>query len=314
MESEKAEKSKRYNNSFRNILFFVEVAVVVTLLGYWCFPAIMNLLQAVTVWFDWFTLVLRNLFFVFLVVNVIIFLIYVSFSKTKTTGEKKPDLYDQYLAAVPPVVRTSPFDYYDILKAGDVEYYNNFNYRATVPAFQTVKAVEESSCTYDREVVEEVSSKSYRRTRSEKKKTEKKVEYRRTESERVTKTASWRSQTMDGLSSEEFRMTVETFITEKKKTLLRDSGVVDHWQNGVVPQWHNGVVNHLQNGVVPQWQNSVVSHWQNSVPEGQNGVVQWQRSRDDGSGRHRHGHRTRNHRLVGASGSNGSDSYLAISN
>lgn len=92
---------------------------------------------------------------------------------------------------------------------------------------------------------------------------------------------------MNGLSSEEFRMTVETFITEKRKTLLRENGVVEQWQN-CLPQWQTG------------------------LPQLQNGDVQWQRSRDDGTGRRRH--RSRNHRLVGGSGSTGSGSYLAISN
>ncbi|EOA38300.1 hypothetical protein CARUB_v10009793mg [Capsella rubella] len=315
MEAEKAgAASKTYNDPFRSILFVVEVTAVVTLLGYWCLPAMVNLLHEVVVWLDWFTFVLRNLFFVFLVVNVIIFLIYVSFCKTNT-GKKKPDLQDQYLAAFPPLPRACPYDVFDI-----GEYNHSYSYTEPAPTVQAVKAVEESSCTCccDREVVE-VSSKSYRRTRSEKtKKTEKMVEYRRTESERMMKTASWRSQTMDGLSSEEFRMTVETFITEKKKTLLQD---MDQWQNGTVPQWRkNGA---LQNGVFPQWQslqwqnpvpepqNDIVQ-WQNPVPEPQNDVVQWQRSRDNGSGRHRRGHRSRSHRLVGGSGSNGS--YLAISN
>ncbi|CAE5957969.1 unnamed protein product [Arabidopsis arenosa] len=354
MEAEKAEASRRYNNPFQNIRSYVELAGVVAL-GYCCLPAIVNLLHVVVpLWFDWFTLVLRNLFFVFVVVNVIIFLIYITFSKTKTTEKKEPEIYDQYVAALPSPPTVTPFDYYDILKVGDFGYEHTSSYREIVPEFQAVKAVEESSCTYGQEVVE-MSSKSYRRTRSEKKKTERMVEFRRTESERVTKTGSWRSQSIDGLSSEEFRMTVETFISEKKKMLIRDSGVVDQWQNGYVhfsehgyvPQWQNGGVPQLQNGSVPQWQNGCVPQWQTGgvpqwqtggvpqlqnggvpqlqngavnqwqcVPEPQNGVVQWQGSRDDGSGRHghRHGHRSRRHRLEGGSGSKGSGSYLAISN
>ncbi|KAG7536791.1 hypothetical protein ISN44_As13g007170 [Arabidopsis suecica] len=70
--------------------------------------------------------------------------------------------------------------------------------------------------------------------RSEKKKSEKKVEYRRTDSERVMKTASWRSQSMDGLRGKEFHLTVETYIKEKKKTLNLYHGVLDQWQNGAV--------------------------------------------------------------------------------
>ncbi|CAD5313194.1 unnamed protein product [Arabidopsis thaliana] len=115
-------------------------------------------------------------------------------------------------------------------KFEDVGYYNNSTYRENVPAFQAVKAVEESSYSYDQEVVE-MSSKSYRRTsRSEKKMTERMVEYRKTETERVTKTGSWRSQSMDGLSSgEEFRRTIQTFVSEQKKMhIIRASGVDDH--------------------------------------------------------------------------------------
>ncbi|CAN8312592.1 unnamed protein product [Cochlearia groenlandica] len=212
MEAEKDKATKRYKINknqliFHNIKLAVQVVAVVILVGYWCFPATVELLQVFfTVLSDWLSLVLKNIFFVFVIVNALIAVIYyVSFQNT--TVKNKPDLYDQYFAvsAVPSV---------------------------TPAAIRAVKVVE-------------VSSKSYRRTRSEKKTTteEKKkvkttVEYRRSESEKVIKTeASWRSRRMEGLSSEEFRVTVESFITEKKKMLLRQNGVVQ-WQ-GLADQRHD---------------------------------------------------------------------------
>lgn len=107
------------------------------------------------------------------------------------------------------------------------------------------------------------------------------------------KTASCcRSQAMmDEMSSEEFRMTVETFIMEEKKRMYGwQNGVAEPWQNGgpqlqngVVEQWQNGVPQ-LQYGVPYQWQNGYpqlqnggVHHWQNRFPQLQNGGVgQWQ--------------------------------------
>lgn len=294
MEAEKAEASWTYENLFQNCKYTVGLSAVVAF-GYCCLPVIVNQLHGFFIWFDWFTLVLRNLLFLSVVVSIIIFVIYVIFSKIQTTEKKEPDLYDQYVAAGPPPPTVMPFDSYNISKFEDFGYDNSSTYRENVPAFQAVKAVEESSYSYDQEVVE-MSSKSYRRTsRSEKKMTERMVEYRKTETERVTKTGSWRSQSMDGLSSgEEFRRTIKTFVSEQKKMhIIRASGVDDqlengyihrasgvddcvhYWEHGAVPQWQNDDVPQLQNGGVPHWwQNGSVSQLQNSdVPQWQNGGV-----------------------------------------
>ncbi|KAF2588680.1 hypothetical protein F2Q70_00040235 [Brassica cretica] len=207
-----------------------------------------------------------------------------------TTNKKKQDLYDEYIAAVPSAVRSSPEPSSALMEVGDYggEYYNKSSYYETVPPCQAVNTVEESKC-YER-VVMETSSKSYKKTTSlEKKKKRSTVEYRRTESERVLmKTASWRSHAMDELSSEEFRMKVETFITGYKKKMNCQNGVADHWQNGV-----------------SRFQNGGVDQWQNCVPQLQDQPYY------DGTDRRRH----RSRRPVGGSGSTGSGgSYLAISN
>ncbi|XP_010459634.1 PREDICTED: uncharacterized protein LOC104740657 [Camelina sativa] len=297
------------NNLFSNILSVVKVAAFAV--GAWYLRATVTSLHAVMVWFNWFIGFLKILLFASAGVGAS-FLALAYLHESKTTKEKERELlYDQYLA-VPPPPRVLTFDDYNILNGHqDVGYYNNSVYRETVPAFQEFyKPVEESICRYDREVVE-VSSKSYRRTRSEKKKkTEEKVEYRRMETERVTKTASLRSKTMDGLSREDFRMTVETFIMERKKSLLQER---DPWQNGAVPQWQkndglgdhwqygvpqlqqdgvdylqngvdpqcqqNGAANRLENGVFPQFQNGDFPQLQNGdFAQLQNGVDHWQQN------------------------------------
>ncbi|XP_010498385.1 PREDICTED: uncharacterized protein LOC104776074 [Camelina sativa] len=180
------------NNLFSNILSVVKLAAFAV--GAWYLPATVTSLHAVMVWFNWLLGVLKILLILSAAVGAI-FLVFAFLHETK----KERELYDQLLA-VPPPPPVSTFDNCNILNGHqDVGYYNYSGYRETsVPAFQECyKPVEESICSYDREVVE-VSSKSYRRTRTEKKKkTEEKVEYRRMETERVTKTASRRSKKMD---------------------------------------------------------------------------------------------------------------------
>lgn len=290
MEKENDEPTKGHDNTFslQNVLFIVKVSTVLAFTGYCGYPTIINVLDGVDLWFGWFRLVLRNVFFIFIILNVLIGSIYFSF--LNTTNKKKQDLYDEYIAAVPTVVRSSPETSSALMEVGDYggEYYNKSSYYETVPPCQAVNTVEESKC-YERVVVE-TSSKSYRKTTSlEKKKKRSTVEYRRTESERVlVKTASWRSHAMDELSSEEFRMKVETFITGYKKKMNCQNGVADHWGNGV-----------------SRFQNGSVDQWQNCVPQLQDQPYY------DGTDRRRH----RSRRPVGGSGSTGSGGpYLAISN
>lgn len=258
--------------TLQNVIFIVKVSAILAVSGYCGYPKILNLLECVELWFGWFRLVLRNVFFVFIIANALIGSIYFSF--LKTTEKKKPDLYDEYIAAVPSVIRSSPEPSFALVEVGDYGggYYSKSSYQEiTVSQFQAVNTVEESKC-YER-VVMETSSKSYRRTTSlEKKKKRSTVEYRRTESERVTKTASWRSHAMDELSSEEFRMKVETFIMGYKKKMI--NGGVDQWQNSV-----------------PQWQDQ-----------------------PDHSGTGRHSHRSRRRLVGGAGSTGSCGPYLAISN
>ncbi|CAA7013581.1 unnamed protein product [Microthlaspi erraticum] len=317
---------------------------VVLALGFLSFPAIISSVQPVIDWLNWFIYVVACIFGF---VSISTFVAWIYFANHKPTEkEKKRDLYDDYFPAAPTVVHRPAMGYYDVAEARD---YNNgggsYN-KEVVEAFEqveTYKAVKESNC-YGRVEVEEVNSRSYRRTRSSvEKKMEKKarvVEYRRAESERAARTGSRRSQQpkIDELSSEDFRATVESFIMEKKMFLQWQNGAADPAQNGA-PQLQNGVAGHWQNGApqlqngdywqngVPQlqngdyWQNGVPQlqngdYWQNGVPQLENGVDQWQngvgqwQGQPYDDGRHHHGNR----RLVGGSGPNGSGPYLAISN
>lgn len=317
MEAEKDEDNKA--PVFRNIIYTVGFLAVCC-----CLPVIINFVHPAIAWFKWFIRVVTYIFgFGFL--TTLAAWIYFANANPKPTEEKeKRGLYDTYFTAdhTPAAVHQPAMGY-----VTEVRDYNNVggNYnKEMVEAYEeveTFKAVKESNC-YGRVEVEEVNSRSYRRTRSSmEKKTGKQarfVDYRRTESERVAKTASRRSRsqtTMNELSNEEFRATVESFIMEKKMILQWQNGVADplqngvhHWQNGV-PQLQNGVGDYWQNGV-PQLQNGAMDQWQNGgVDQWQNGVSQWQGLPYDDGRRHH-----RNRRLVGGSGSNGSGPYLAISN
>ncbi|KAF8080460.1 hypothetical protein N665_0944s0022 [Sinapis alba] len=299
MEAENDEATKRHYNTFslKNILFIVQVSAALAVAGYCGYLPIVSLLEGFILWFDWFRLVLRNIFFIFIILNVLIGSIYFTFPKA--TVKKKPSLYDDYITAVPSVIRSSPEPSFAPVEVGD---YGGVVYYYNTPPFQAVNTVEENGC-YERVVMEMDSKSCKRTTRSEKKmkKTRSTVEYQRTESERVMKTASLcrLHGMMDGLSSEEFRMTVETFIMEKKNIYdwrnccpQLQNGVADQWQNGF-HQWQNGGVHQWQN-CVPQLQNGGFDQWQNCVPQLQ-GQTEY-----DGTGRHR------------SSRSHGP--YLAISN
>ncbi|CAN6886474.1 unnamed protein product [Brassica oleracea] len=327
MEAENDEATKGHDNTFslHSILFIVQVSAGLAFAGYCGYPAIVNVLEGFILWFDWFRLVLRNLFFIFIILNALIGSIYFTF--LKATEKKKPSLRDEYITAVPSDVRSSPEQSFSPMEVG---HYNNSCYQESVQPFQAVNTVEESS-RYER-VVMETNSKSYKRMISSEKKMKKTrsstVEcHQRMESERVMKTASCRSSRdmMDELSSEEFRMKIETFIMETKMMYHWQNGVVDHRQKGG-PQLQNGGVHQCQNGVpqlqngvpyhwkygFPQFQNGGVHQWQNCFPQLQNGGVhQWQNGYPqlqgqpdyDGTGR----------RLVGGSGSTSSHGpHLAI--
>ncbi|KAJ0247779.1 Transmembrane protein [Hirschfeldia incana] len=161
------EPPKRHDNTFslQNVLFIFKVSAVLAFSGYCGYPTIINVLEGVELWFGWFRLFLRNVFFVFIIINALIGSIYFSF--LQTTGKTKPDLYDEYIAAVPSVVRPSPEPSSALMEVGDYggEYNNKSSYYETVPQFQEVNKVVESKC-YER-VVMETSSKSYRKTTSD---------------------------------------------------------------------------------------------------------------------------------------------------
>ncbi|CAH8385486.1 unnamed protein product [Eruca vesicaria subsp. sativa] len=323
------EADKRHDDntfSLHNILFVVQVSAALAVAGYCGYPTMVSLIEGFIIWFDWFRFVLRNIFFIFIILNVLIGSIYFTFHKA--TEKKKPSLSDEYITPEPTVISSfsEPMEVRDYYGGGG--YHSNSSYVESVQPFQTVNTVEESSC-YER-VVMETNSKGCKRTmRSEKKMRKMKsstttVEYhhQRKESERVMKTASCRWQAMmDEMSSEEFRMTLDTFIMERKKMYGWQNGVVDQCQNGFpqlrkdgVYQWQNGFPQ-LQNGGVHQWQNGFpqlqnggVYQWQNGgFPQLQNGGFnQWQGQPDyDGTG---------GRRLVGGSGCTSHDPYLAISN
>lgn len=282
MEEENDESTKRHDNTFslHSIFVIVQVSAALAVAGYFG-------LEGFILWFDWFRLVLRNIFFIFIILNALIGSIYFTFRKA--TEIKKPSLYDEYITAVPSSPEQSTFAPMEVGDyGGGGGYYNNSSYyQESVQPFQ---AVEESSC-YERVVTERMTSSE--KKMKKKKKTRSTVEYHheRTVSERVMMQTtggscrSWQAM-MDELSNEQFRTTIESFIMEKKKMMMYgwrqngdpqlQNGVVDDQLQNGVPQLQNGGFHQWRNGF-PQLQNGGFHQWQNGFPQLQNGgVQQWQ--------------------------------------
>ncbi|KAJ4916197.1 hypothetical protein Rs2_01747 [Raphanus sativus] len=248
MEEENDESTKRHDNTFslHSIFVIVQVSAALAVAGYFG-------LEGFILWFDWFRLVLRNIFFIFIILNALIGSIYFTFRKA--TEIKKPSLYDEYITAVPSVVRSSPEQStFAPMEVGDYGggggYYNNSSYyQESVQPFQAVE---------EKRVMMQTTGGSCR---------------------------SWQAM-MDELSNEQFRTTIESFIMEKKKMMMYgwrqngdpqlQNGVVDDQLQNGVPQLQNGGFHQWRNGF-PQLQNGGFHQWQNGFPQLQNGgVQQWQ--------------------------------------
>ncbi|EOA35551.1 hypothetical protein CARUB_v10020757mg [Capsella rubella] len=263
VEAEKAEAMRRYNNrrSFRNLLRFV----VVVSLCYLLFPTVASSLQTVGDWIYRTGSVMitgRSLVFVF--ANLIVASIFLlsgqsNDEKSRSSGSSnnEPDLYDQYTSSSSAVIVTASEE-----KVVEVD--DDDSNKQIVPAYnaevkeavtmkkeilrpvleyrrmESAKVVEDDESDKQIvpaliavEVVDEATEKAvtttgiYRRTKSEAKKEKFRptMEYRRTESAKVGE--------METLSSEEFRLKVESFIMEKKRMLVLENDVVQYQGQGL---------------------------------------------------------------------------------
>ncbi|XP_010539890.1 PREDICTED: uncharacterized protein LOC104813819 [Tarenaya hassleriana] len=232
IESEKAYAMKRYGDrrNYLNILRAAEAISAVALLGYWWLPTAMIWLETANDWIRRIFAVVDNHSVLFILINVLIISIIVLSSEK---SETESDLYDQYTAAATAVVYPVPVvrDDDSHCKRIDpvkprIESTSAANWR--VPE-KTVTAEEGNRVVH---CVETVKSSSYRRTQSERRRSTttttemRRVEYRRSESSAAERVSAWGSRSVEGLSNEEFRVTVERFIMEKKKTLTEENDVV----------------------------------------------------------------------------------------
>ncbi|XP_013718502.2 uncharacterized protein LOC106422234 [Brassica napus] len=232
VEAEKAEAMRRYNNQkcFRNIIR----ACAVALLFYLWFPTVTVSLLAVG---DWFyrtgAVIVTNRTVVFVSANLLVALVFILSRDRDDESSSKPDLYDQYTssssssAVIVPAADEKVVDD-DGSKNQTVAALEVVAEKETVMALveevvaekQIVPAfIEENVAVEEVEAVKTELKRTYRRTKSERKKKVNRpvTEFRRTESA---------NSGIERLSSEEFRLKVEAFIMEKKRCLVQEENDV----------------------------------------------------------------------------------------
>ncbi|KAK2660568.1 hypothetical protein Ddye_007101 [Dipteronia dyeriana] len=251
VKAEKVEAMRQYNQQkkLKSFLFIVEVFLGLALLFWYstyfvpvAADVARDFLRRIAVVFD------RSLY-VFFIINVLVVVIYV-FSVEKPT---KPDVYDEYVSITTTTVSSSS-SAAAIESPPPEESFNTVSDRQIVcvdnavhnpPVEKSVVLATTATATYrDREprqgrfgvVTTETETKTYRRTRSEMYGKKNRPELRRSETVIKRETTSSAaaavgrdptrrasSAAMDDLSSEDFRMTIETFIAAKKQSLIREN-------------------------------------------------------------------------------------------
>ncbi|XP_010416413.1 PREDICTED: uncharacterized protein LOC104702277 [Camelina sativa] len=244
VEAEKAEAMRRYNNR-RSYPNFLRLAAVASLCYLW-FPTVAVLLQTVAgLIYRTGSALINDRTVAFVFANILAVLIFLlsgesNDEKSSSSSSNEPDLYDQYTSSFSAVTVTAPDE-----KVVEVDVDSN---KQIVPTAEVEEAVTTKKEIVTANVVEhdesnkqivpayfpEVSAdeaseekavtttRVHRRTKSEakKKKSGAVTEYRRTESANEVE--------MERLSSEEFRLKVESFIMETKRSLILENDVVDY--------------------------------------------------------------------------------------
>ncbi|XP_010428552.1 PREDICTED: uncharacterized protein LOC104713184 [Camelina sativa] len=247
VEAEKAEAMRRYNNrrSFRDMLRLAAVAF----LCYLWFSTVAVLLQTVGgLIYRFGSALITDRTVAFVIANLLVVLIFLLSGESDdeksscSSGHNEPDLYEQYTSFSPAVTVTAPDEKVvevdgdsnkqivptaeveeavttkkEIVPANVVEY--DESSKQIVPAYFPEVDVDEAS-----EEKAVTTTGIYRRTKSEakKKKSGAVTEYRRTESAKEVEVE------MERLSSEEFRLKVESFIMETKRSLIHENDVVQY--------------------------------------------------------------------------------------
>ncbi|KAK8642420.1 hypothetical protein V6N13_011763 [Hibiscus sabdariffa] len=188
--------------------------------------------------------------FTFILVNSIILAVYVLSNQNQSgrTPTTRPDIYDEYLssrrsvptsAAASPATEETMVDKQIILVENAVDLVSTVKLQPTTGGCDTVTetkrsvfpAKQQKPPTENRTAPTEViKQKEYRRSRSmvSKSRNQRSREYRRSETviisgELMVTGAEPPRKTMDEMSSEEFRSIIDSFIAEKKKSLMQEN-------------------------------------------------------------------------------------------
>ncbi|XP_031269049.1 uncharacterized protein LOC116127535 [Pistacia vera] len=244
VKAEKAEAMRRYNRQkkLKSFRFLLEVVAAMALLSWSSYTYIPVATEMAKDFLSQPVAVFDRSLFVLVIVNVLILLIFVSSSQTP----EKSDFYDEYVnittnvsrRSVPaaeqsPELKETTLSDKQIVcvdNAVNSQVDKNVVLNPSVTATDSEPKEKHVISPVRCSTVDAVSEpKRYRRSRSERLEQEKRRELRRSKTvvnrEMVGEKSepARRSSAMDDLSSEEFRMTIETFIASKKKTLIQEN-------------------------------------------------------------------------------------------
>lgn len=229
VKAEKAQAMRNYNR--QKMLRKLEVFTALALLAW---PSYNYIPVAVKISADFLphnVAVLGQPLYVFIAINMLIVIIFVlSFQKPA-----KQDFYDEYISITnrSPTITSAKDDRKlapeVIVSDNQIACVDNVVNSPVEAKAVAAVLLEVEDCEVPKRAVGTVTeAKEYRRTRSERldRKGNRRELLRR--SETLIKPADQvnegrRSSGMDDLSSEEFRMTIETFIASKKKTLIKEN-------------------------------------------------------------------------------------------
>ncbi|KAH7567236.1 hypothetical protein JRO89_XS07G0036200 [Xanthoceras sorbifolium] len=249
VKAEKAAAMRSYNQQkkLKSFLFLVEVFVALALLLWYSTYYVPVAADVARDFLRRSAVVSGRSLYVFVITNVLVVVIFF-LSRQKPT---KPDFYDEYVSitttTVPgrrvdstaaehtpaPDESVTPISDRQIV-SGDNAVHNPHSERSVVRAATATASADDrdpepilAASVRQSGAGAATETKRYRRTRSERFGKESRPELRRSETTiaaAVGREPERRSSSaMDDLSNEEFRMTIETFIAAKKKSLIREN-------------------------------------------------------------------------------------------
>ncbi|KAJ0025789.1 hypothetical protein Pint_09001 [Pistacia integerrima] len=236
VKAEKAEAMSWHNRQKKLISFrfLLEVVAALALLSWSSYTYIPVATEMAKGFLSQPLAVFDRSLFVLMIINVLILLIFVSSSQTP----EKSDFFDEYVNfttngsrwSVPAAEQSTELKETTVSDKEIVCVDNAVNSQFSVSVTDSGPKEKHVISPVRCSTVDAVSeSKRHRRSRSERLEQEKQRELRRSKAvvkrEMVAEKSEppRRSSAMDDLSSEEFRLAIETFIASKKKTLIREN-------------------------------------------------------------------------------------------